>query len=339
MSKNIVICCDGTGNEYGQNNTNVVGLFERIARDTQQVAFYDPGVGTFSAWPVVGPLAKRLALLAGQAFGYGLRRNIADAYRFLMRTYEPVDRVYLFGFSRGAYTVRCLAAMLGKCGLLDRGAENLVDSAMKIYTTAHNASVAAGFKRTYGHECALHFVGVWDTVASLGLVLSRKAFDPRPQPPAAFNCHAISIDERRKKFPVYHWEGGDTEQTVEQVWFAGVHSNVGGWYPQRGLSDVTLEWMLTKASAQGLVLHRAPTPLAPSPTDAQHESRSGFWRLWPPAVRTVPAGAKIHQSVVERMSAPSVRTLAGDQVVRDDTYRPENLPALALLSSTYEIVE
>ncbi len=116
MPKNIIICCDGTGNEYGQHNTNVVKLYEAIVRDANQIAFYDPGVGTFS---ILGrELGRRVGIVLGKAFGAGVQQNIEDAYRYLMDRYEPEDKVFLFGFSRGAFTVRALAGMLNRCAPL-----------------------------------------------------------------------------------------------------------------------------------------------------------------------------------------------------------------------------
>lgn len=131
--KNIVVCCDGTGNVYGPKNTNVVGVFEAIVRNADQVGFYDPGVGTFSALGrTVGEWVGRVL---GKGFGWGLQKNIEDAYEYLMNHYEAGDRLYLFGFSRGAYTARCLGGMLHKCGLLQRGSRNLLPYASEIYTT------------------------------------------------------------------------------------------------------------------------------------------------------------------------------------------------------------
>ena len=133
MPKNIIICCDGTGNEYGQQNTNVVKLYEAIVRDEQQIAFYDPGVGTFS---ILGrELGRRVGIGLGKAFGAGVQRNIEDAYRYLMDRYEPQDKLFLFGFSRGAFTVRALAGMLNRCGLLEKGSMNLVPYARRESTT------------------------------------------------------------------------------------------------------------------------------------------------------------------------------------------------------------
>ena len=173
--KNIVICCDGTGNEYGENNSNVVKLYQRVVRDRDQAAFYDPGVGTFSF--LGRELGRRTGVALGKFFGAGMRQNIEDAYRFLMETYEDGDRVFLFGFSRGAFTVRALAGMLNKCGLLQKGSINLVPYASKIYNTRDNDSVASGFKRTFSQECKPYFVGVWDSVGSMGWFWGRRYYD------------------------------------------------------------------------------------------------------------------------------------------------------------------
>jgi len=115
VNKNIIICCDGTDNKFGKHNTNVVKLFQRLEfRTADQKGFYDPGVGTYSP-------KGRVEEQMGKAFGYGLQKNIEDAYLYLMNTYHQEDKIYLFGFSRGAFTVRALAGMLNKCGLLEKG--------------------------------------------------------------------------------------------------------------------------------------------------------------------------------------------------------------------------
>ncbi len=299
--KNIVICCDGTGKEYGRDNTNVVHLFEAVERDRRQVALYDPGVGTFNFLGI--PLGERLGALLGQAFGVGLRQNLAEAYSYLMDHYRPGDRVFLFGFSRGAFTARALAGLLHKCGLLDQGSKNLIPYAIKLYAQRGNDPVAARFKATYSRECKPYFIGVWDTVASLGWILGKKFFNAELNPDVTYGYHAMAIDEERRKFPVSLWDESAKadHQTIEQVWFAGAHSDVGGGYAERDLSDIALAWMLEKASAAGLRLSRRPLELEPSPRGILHRSRRGIWRLWRPAPRPIPAGAKIHQSVLDRM--------------------------------------
>ena len=242
MGKNIIICCDGTGNEYGENNTNVVGAYEAFVRDQEQIAFYDPGVGTFD---VLGrTIGKKVGYLLGLLFGWGLEKNIEDAYAYLMEHYDPHndDKIYLFGFSRGAFTARSLAGMLFKCGLLQKGSHNLLPYVSKLYNARGNDEIAKGFKNTYCHECKPYFIGVWDTVASLGHFYAKRFFDPNLHGEIMFGYHAMSIDERRKKFPVTLWDETKkrSQQTIEQVWFAGVHSDVGGWYPQRGFRGMHL---------------------------------------------------------------------------------------------------
>ena len=161
--KNIIVCCDGTGNEYGTNNTNVVIAYALAEESAQQCRYYDPGVGT-GGW-VYEEDAGTLRAAMDQATGHGLRKNVEDAYRFLMQAYEDDDRVYLFGFSRGAFTVRSLAGMLHRCGLLRPTAANLVEYASKLYHQEDGDNggeeVDAGFRATFARPCPVHFIGVW----------------------------------------------------------------------------------------------------------------------------------------------------------------------------------
>src|SRR5262245_49836813 len=133
MPKNIVICCDGTGNEYGQNNSNVIKLYQALRRDADQTAYYHPGVGTMGAKSALTVAGKAWTKFRGLAFGYGLSENIADAYQYVMRTFEPDDRIFIFGFSRGAYTARALCGMLQMFGLLTRGNEGLIPYAIRLF--------------------------------------------------------------------------------------------------------------------------------------------------------------------------------------------------------------
>lgn len=258
MGKNIVICCDGTGNEYGDDNTNVLKLYSILPKDdTRQVSTYDPGVGTMSAPQVFTRTARLVSKVMGLAFGYGITRNIADAYLYLMRTYEPGDKVYIFGFSRGAYTARALAALLHKCGLLAPRDDNLVPYAIKIFKYQKKKWIAEGFKRTFSRECQVHFLGLWDTVKSVGWV-----YDPVSLPYTMNNPsvsvvrHAISIDERRVFFRTNLWGEGSNSQDVLQVWFAGVHSDIGGGYPEKesGLAKIAIQWMVEEAQPFGLLI-------------------------------------------------------------------------------------
>lgn len=305
MTKNIIVCCDGTGNEYGENNTNVVGTFKRIIRDKDQIAFYDPGVGTFDAFGHrIGKLTKKVGTWWGMAFGTGLEQNVEDAYEYLMDRFQEGDKLFIFGFSRGAFTARALAGMLNKCGLLQKGSKNLIPYATKINFTKDNSKTAKGFKETYSHECKPFFIGVWDTVASLGHIRARTFKDDILNHDIAHAYHAVAIDEKRKKFPVSLWEESkkSDEQIIEQVWFAGVHSDVGGWYQERGLSDIALIWMMEKAENAGLRIKPDwREKLEPNPVGQLHESREKHWKLWKPVRRTIPERALVHESVFARI--------------------------------------
>src|SRR5262245_1694502 len=136
MAKNIVLCLDGTGNQVSaKGKTNVLLMYGMLdLRDPKkQVAFYDPGVGTFSSSGAWSPPARLVSRLMGLAFGSGMKTNLAEAYTYLMQHYEPGDRIYVFGFSRGAYTARALCGLIRAVGLFKPGAENLVSYAIKSY--------------------------------------------------------------------------------------------------------------------------------------------------------------------------------------------------------------
>lgn len=313
--KNIIICCDGTGNEFGRNNTNVVLTYMLAEKDEEQVVYYDPGVGT-GGWEYEEDGAG-LRAKGDQATGRGLQKNVEDAYRYLMARYVPDDRVYLFGFSRGAFTVRSLAGMLHKCGLLRADAGNFVEYAGKMYNSSDRDAVARDFRTVFGTPCPIHFVGVWDTVDSLVMNAGKRFHDASLNEEVSNGFHALAIDEVRRDFPPSLWDatavtGG---QTMEQVWFAGVHADVGGWYDERGLSNVALHWMLGKARACGFRVDQGGLDrFAPDPHGPAHQSYDGFWRIRGRRTRSIPAGAKIHSSVVERMQRSG------------NDYRPANLP-------------
>lgn len=160
MPKNIVICCDGTGNQFGEQNSNVVKLYETLRRGPGQIAYYHPGVGTMGARNALTMVGKWWTRLIGLAFGYGISDNIADAYHFLMKTYEPGDQLYVFGFSRGAYTARALCGMLHIVGLLTEGNEGLIPYAIRLIKRKKiDFRVAAEFKRTFSRR-------IWSRITS-----------------------------------------------------------------------------------------------------------------------------------------------------------------------------
>src|SRR5215469_8264511 len=304
MAKNIVICCDGTGNEYGEKNSNVVKLYWALSAENKQTAYYHPGVGTMGARNALTAVGKWWTETRGLAFGYGFSDNLADVYSYLMGAYTPDAKVFIFGFSRGAYTARALCGLLHMFGLLTPGNEALIPYAIRLYKSndPEKFHIAAGFQSTFSSPCSPHFVGLWDTVSSIGWILDpifvRGGHLPYTAtlPNVAVLRHAVSIDERRAFFRqnLIH-EPTAKNQDLKQVWFVGAHSDVGGSYPEResGLSKIALRWMLCEAGAAGLSLdpkkvdevlgERFPY-MPPDPMGQLHKSLHGFWWLgegWP----------------------------------------------------------
>jgi uncharacterized protein (DUF2235 family) len=330
--KRLVVCCDGTWNTPDKTEdgkactTNVVRMARAVAPRGEdgvaQVVYYDEGVGTGGA----------LDRLVGGATGSGLMRNVGDAYRFLVWNFEPGDEIYLFGFSRGAYTVRSLAGLVRKCGILRKGNGTRFEEAYAFYRNGVHprAPEAAAFRAAHGVETKVRFLGVWDTVGALGipgrlrgLAAQRYRFhDVKLSSSVERAYHAVAIDEHRRAFEPSLWEADPENakkgQVVEQVWFPGVHSDVGGGYPETGLSDVAFEWMAARAAESGLALDPLYLKtLAPDPRAPLHDSRSGIMRLLPAAWRTI--GAATHQPQALHASAKARRA---DPTLR---YAPPNL--------------
>ena len=258
--KNIIICCDGTGNDFGLENSNIVKLFSCLKKeDSEQIVYYDPGVGTPSTYNSFNPLTRKLKYIFGAAFGYGLSDNILQAYKFLMKNYNDGDDISLFGFSRGAYTVRAIAGLVHTCGLMHRHNENLLPEAIRIYDDRSN-NVNEAFKTTFGRAVKIHFLGLFDTVSSVGWVYSPTKMRATANNSSVANVrHAISLDEKRAFFRQNTWgKKHRSNQDVKEVWFAGVHSDVGGGYPlsRSALSNIVLEWMIVEAQQKGILFDR-----------------------------------------------------------------------------------
>ena len=295
--KKIILCCDGTWNSADQEDkgtpcpTNVVKIGYRIAKHDgaiPQVIYYDQGVGS-------GNVLDRYT---GGAFGEGLEENIHDAYRFLVANYEPGDELFLFGFSRGAFTVRSIGGMVRKCGVLRREFVQHYRDAIALYRSEHRPTDAAAmkFRKDYsvsgGEDIKIRFIGVWDTVGALGIPLrgmrwltrDKHQFHDTELSGVVENAfHALAIDERREPFAPTLWtHKPKPDQTVEQVWFCGVHSDVGGGYPECGLSDIALNWMIGKARGVGLAFDEVAMqahPLQSNPQAERHNSKTGLYRL------------------------------------------------------------
>jgi uncharacterized protein (DUF2235 family) len=322
MPKDIVICCDGTGNEINNTISNVLKLYRVLIKDEGQRVYYHPGVGTIGLESTWGRIKQETGAVLQLATGAGLDEDTLAAYRFLCRTYEKDDRVWLFGFSRGAYTVRVLAAFIHVIGLLKPDQIDLAGYALSAYkdaASARNQSTngkfldeAWHFSRIAGaYHIPIEFVGVWDTVSSI-IAPGRWHLQTLPftatNPSVKKFRHAVSIDERRRMFRLNHWKehqkyrpdiydpSSGIDQDIRQVWFAGVHCDVGGGYleDESGPSKYPLLWMIEQATAAGLrvdpdmVNHLCwgfpkkgsdHVYVPPSVTDPLHNSLTAAWEI------------------------------------------------------------
>lgn len=338
MARNLVLCCDGTSNRFTSDRTNVLKLCYALVKDSErQLVYYHPGLGTRAPLGTNTAIGGSWAKLGGLAWGAGLQDDIADAYVFLMNHYRPGDRVYIFGFSRGAYTARVIASMLKLYGLSMPGNEALVPYAVKMMwaisevhdDAARNEyfSLAREYTRTLAAgPCKPHFLGVWDTVNSVGWFGSPLAIPyARDNPDIAITRHAIAIDERRAFFRV-NWFAETPGANLKQVWFPGVHCDVGGGYPEAesGLSKHALEWMTGEAAQAGLlldperleeVLGRRGGGFVPPSPGPMHESNTGLWHLaeFVPKARY---NRETHRTE-QRMNLHHRRTMPDDACVHD----------------------
>lgn len=314
---NLIVCCDGTWNTPGDKEgvvpspTNVVKLYNALALadagGVEQQRYYHPGVGT------EGNFFEKLA---GGGMGEGLDQNVKSGYRWLAGKYRPGDRIWLFGFSRGAYTVRSLGGMISRCGLLDASDPALadkdiwamVDDLFAAYRKKKTLKPTA--KRRFHNTPAdatpqgtmdIHFLGVWDTVGALGVpddvALINLIDDPAKHSfhdtdlsmKVTHARHALAIDETRQSFMPTLWTNIENRPTVKQVWFPGVHSDVGGGYAHCGLSDGALKWMIEEAQAQGLAFRdRIIDQVRPDPRGLLHDSCIGVFAKLKTRPREVP---------------------------------------------------
>lgn len=365
--KAICIFSDGTGQAGGVNPihwTDVYRLFVtmRDAAGEAQICFYDPGLGSNPDGDRERSLFHKAYDLVSQATGYGITSNIVDCYTALMHCYEPGDRIFLFGFSRGAYTVRSLGAVLGLCGIppgmprvrrwdgfeaqIDGPSRKIAAEAVKrvyqIRDAAARETAAGRFRETHRTTSAPpYFIGVWDTVRALGikglsdLLPNRHRFNNDVLHEGVhYGRQALSIDENRETFKPELWdERSAREDQIRQVWFAGVHSDVGGGYGLgMGLADIALTWMIEEARACDLPpaidLGRLPRPLVLDPLGNQHDERqTASFPPWQEGTRGRFVGsaylrgpAQIAPSVAIRFKAPEAPVL-GDGA----PYRPAAL--------------
>lgn len=361
MSRKIIICSDGTWNTPLQTDrgrvvpSNVVRFARALVDDDEQFIFYDAGVGTGRSW---------WSRVWGGVTGAGLEQNIYDGYQFIIDHYSPGDELFLFGFSRGAFTVRSLGGMLHRCGIIRREVAHLpaapaqgekapvaetsttrklMEEARKVFRSG-DKDAAAAFKAANSYPTtSIAMIGVWDTVGSLGIPSSwlnprtwlfggkgRYEFlDTGLNKSIKAAYHAVAIDEYRVPFQPTLWnqtpEQAASGQILEQVWFAGAHTNVGGGYDDAGLSDITLNWMITKAQLHGLRFEpMALGRIYPDILGELRDSRAGWMnkllyrrrlaRLMPERDDDTRQGCYIHFSVERRLRN------------RITPYQPSHLP-------------
>jgi uncharacterized protein (DUF2235 family) len=309
-AKKIFVFLDGTGNEFvnevlkDSGNSNVVKLYTALRVADDQVAYYHPGVGTMGDPTIHNPILRYWSMIKGLAFGAGFKANVLDAYQYLMNTYNDGDDIYIFGFSRGAYTARALASMLHGYGLLCRGNEghllyawNMFQENMAITRKRQTQSKAKesgsitpnkAFKLTYSHDVTIRFMGIWDTVSSVGWINKPlRLLSVAQNPILQVGRHAISIDERRAfyrdnlwgepvPFDSQDWHQSFKKQKIQQdlaqVWFPGAHSDVGGSYGQADAApaNVTLEWMIKELQRHGALLCQDRIDLVLGRLDPDH---------------------------------------------------------------------
>ena len=288
MSKNIVVFSDGTGQEGGTgHNTNVYKTFNLILdRSSDQISFYDKGLGT------------GFRKITGNVLGRGFSENVRQCYKFIFENYRQDDKIFLFGFSRGAATVRSLTGFIHMFGILPWSRANLIDKAWKIYkmsnSTKRDQAATKFIDANHTMWATVNFLGVWDTVAALGIPRTRidrvlnwiaphGFHNFRLSDSVANAYHALAIDDVRRSFhPVLFEPGKNTKGELKQVWFMGMHTDVGGGYAEKELSDIVLEWMIGHAVKHGLRIFanpkRAKGLCTPNPDGHMHDSRDEFWK-------------------------------------------------------------
>ena len=380
MGKNIVLFSDGTGNSSSSPfKTNVWRLYQAIdiepptnpkdPKTPEQIVYYDNGVGTENVKPIAA---------LGGALGIGVWKNVSDLYTFVCRNYEIGDQIYGFGFSRGAFTIRLLMGLIGKCGLLKARSEaELVECVQKAYEAYRRdfliraseqrnmiyhwflqppkhfndgegrpkAAIDLGEADCQQLFADIHFIGVWDTVDAYGMPIDELKLaidewvwpmsfaDRDPSDRLLTIRHALSLDDERPTFRPVLWNEVIKDrhhphdvskqkilgpQRIQQIWFAGVHANVGGGYPDDGLAFTALNWMMDEAAAAGLRYDRLTHDefaARVNPDGEQYDSRSGvagYYRYGPRQVGalcndtehgvTVPT-VHLHPAAFERIAA------------------------------------
>ncbi|WP_413459089.1 DUF2235 domain-containing protein [Herbaspirillum huttiense] len=335
--KNIVICCDGTWNTPEEKDkgvpapSNVARFRSAVSTVTKngvaQHPYYHAGVGTDGGW-----INKTI----GGGTGSGLNANIMSAYRELCDYYETGDQIFMVGFSRGAYTVRSLAGMVSRFGLLDPRELSSTEVWSRIDAIFQHGYRERVLKREdfaarnwaflhgpQSKDIPIRFLGVWDTVGALGipddfaLLNLLDSFQNYTFHDTGLSAmvesarHAVSLDERRASFRPTLWTSFESaRQDVKECWFPGVHSDVGGGYREKGLADAALKWMMEEAQSCGLGLSAdMVAQLQPNFRDVMHDSCEGIFSVLPTRPRSIPRvtqSTAIHESALNRYQNPPI---------------------------------
>ena len=363
--KRIIICADGTWNDSESIDkdvgrpqpTNVLkvarAVLPKSSLGIDQIIYYHEGVGT-GEW---------LDKASGGVLGSGMSKNVRALYRFIVYNFELGDEIFLFGFSRGAFTVRTLAGFMNKVGLLHKDDEYFTSEIYELYqssTKINSPEWQHAFRRiSIARPCpSIKFIGVWDTVGALGApgalgqIFNRNKYkfhDIGLNPYIQSAFHALAIDERRKSFAPSLWNRPmDWHGALEQVWFPGVHSNVGGGYSPDGLANEALHWMLDKAEGLGLEFDRLYLQhYLPCFNSVLKDSMTFKYKLMGSYVRPIGQqptdGEAIHQSAIDRMNLPEChynpqnlrQCLESDELTTANTQRiPRGKPCIHLSELT-----
>ncbi len=340
--RHLFVCCDGTWATPEKETdgvltpTNVVRFYNSIAETSSlgvtQLKYYHPGVGTD------GTVIDKVV---GGGMGVGLGKNIMSAYRWLSDHYQQGDLLFLIGFSRGAYTVRCLSGMISKCGLLKphagRPESETWDAIAATYKRGYRDGrpqdgwKQSGWRYHEPEDLEIRFLGVWDTVGARGVpdhlgvadlldgTEKYRFADSNLASRVSFARHAVAIDELRASFFPTLWKEDAGDTRVEQQWFPGGHSDVGGGWPQTGLSDGALKWMMKGAnkaanssgdSRDDLFEGWAHEQIKPNHLDQIHNKLTGVWAKLPAHPRGVPNfqedSGRFHKSALARRQSPPI---------------------------------
>ncbi len=304
--RNIIVGLDGTWNEPARlpdgtvTGTNVVKFLMALTK-RGQLQHYESGAGT-RAWE----------LLPGGIYGYGLDKRILGAYRFLRRCYNDGtppenNKLFIVGFSRGAYSARRLCGLLAHSGVPVKSSD--VELGWQMYLTRDKNSAAEMKAAGRFIDIPIEMVGVWDTVKATN---DEDYNDKQLSPNVKVGYHAMAVDERRKFFPILRW---DDDERVKEVWFSGTHSDVGGGCEKAELSDVALAWMIHRAAAHGLRFKKSyiERHVCPKIPGHLHESFTGVWKSYGESNRPISEQCAVHETV-------------GRQKETVEEYEPKNLP-------------